>query len=469
MRDATFSAEKPEDPGFVAGRLHWHGCDLGQIADRFGTPCHVAAAEAAAAALRRFLSPFERAGLPVAVRFSVKSNPVPVYLEALRRLDVGFEVGSLHELDLATRLGIRGDRIAVSGLRDGTALALAAAAAGAEIVTAATRGQLDALLAAAPLVAGDRRLPVAISVSPGLARARWDTTLSSGSPSSPLGFPALSAEMDEAMDALAREPRFSLEGLHMHIGSGVRQAAPFVRALAVAERVVRNAAARGHRLTTVDAGGGFGLASAPVRRALAVVASLLRSGERPPSTPAASSLLPDVASAAAACFARLERDGLRPEALVLEPGRLLSGPSQLLLLTVTDVVDRGSRGRFLLCDGGAMAISPLFVLESHRVEALLDTAGPRRVYRVLGNLPTAMDRVAPAALLPEQRPGDRIAVLDTGAYAVSMNNTFNGPRPPVVWIVDGVARLARRREAPDEVHGRDLLPAGFGVAKESER
>ena len=58
--------------------------------------------------------------------------------------------------------------------------------------------------------------------------------------------------------------------------------------------------------------------------------------------------------------------------------------------------------------------------------------------------------MASGAPLPPTEPGDRLAVCDTGAYFVSMNNTFGGPRLPIAWIEEGRARLARRREHEDE-------------------
>jgi diaminopimelate decarboxylase len=111
----------------------------------------------------------------------------------------------------------------------------------------------------------------------------------------------------------------------------------------------------------------------------------------------------------------------------------------------------------------------MLVIERHLVMAVRDPGGNRRRYRVLGNLPSALDRVSASAVLSEMRPGDHIAVLNTGAYFVSMNNTFGGPRPPLVWIENGHARLARRRETDAELLVRDLLPGSVDGIKEMGR
>ena len=57
-----------------------------------------------------------------------------------------------------------------------------------------------------------------------------------------------------------------------------------------------------------------------------------------------------------------------------------------------------------------------------------------------------------AAELPEPRPSDVLAVPATGAYTLALGSTYNGvPRPAVVLVADGEARLIRRRESVDEL------------------
>jgi diaminopimelate decarboxylase len=60
--------------------------------------------------------------------------------------------------------------------------------------------------------------------------------------------------------------------------------------------------------------------------------------------------------------------------------------------------------------------------------------------------------------LPPAAPGDTLAVATAGAYTLSMASTYNMvPRPAVVLVSGGVARLIQRRETEDELLARDLL------------
>ena len=57
-----------------------------------------------------------------------------------------------------------------------------------------------------------------------------------------------------------------------------------------------------------------------------------------------------------------------------------------------------------------------------------------------------------AAELPGPRRGDLLAVPATGAYTLAMGSTYNGvPRPAVVLVRDGEARVIRRRESTDDL------------------
>ena len=55
------------------------------------------------------------------------------------------------------------------------------------------------------------------------------------------------------------------------------------------------------------------------------------------------------------------------------------------------------------------------------------------------------------------RPGDLLAVAATGAYCRSMASNYNHvPRPPVVAVRDGAARVLVRRETEDDLLALDL-------------
>jgi diaminopimelate decarboxylase len=59
--------------------------------------------------------------------------------------------------------------------------------------------------------------------------------------------------------------------------------------------------------------------------------------------------------------------------------------------------------------------------------------------------------------LPELAPGELIAVPASGAYHINMGSNYNGARKPaVLWLRDGHAQLAQRRETVHDLIARDL-------------
>lgn len=67
------------------------------------------------------------------------------------------------------------------------------------------------------------------------------------------------------------------------------------------------------------------------------------------------------------------------------------------------------------------------------------------------------DLIQENAPVQELKPGDILAVLSTGAYNYSMSSNYNRiPRPPVVMVKDGKARVVVKRETYDDLIRNDL-------------
>ena len=139
--------------------------------------------------------------------------------------------------------------------------------------------------------------------------------------------------------------------------------------------------------------------------------------------------------------------------LILEPGRSLVGRAGVTLYRVGSVKESGGV-TYAAIDGG-MSDNPRPQLYGARYEALLANRAeelPSGVYRVAGKHCESGDVLIEAAELPEPRPGDVLAVPATGAYTLALGSTYNGvPRPAVVLVADGEARLIRARETVDDL------------------
>jgi diaminopimelate decarboxylase len=152
-------------------------------------------------------------------------------------------------------------------------------------------------------------------------------------------------------------------------------------------------------------------------------------------------------------LARAVRDRFPDARLILEPGRSLVGRAGVTLYRVG--ATKESAGISWVAIDGGMSDNPRPQLYGARYEAVLANRADEPsagVFRIAGKHCESGDVLIGAAALPRPRRGDVLAVPATGAYTLAMGSTYNGvPRPAVVLVRDGAARLIRRRESTDEL------------------
>jgi diaminopimelate decarboxylase len=154
--------------------------------------------------------------------------------------------------------------------------------------------------------------------------------------------------------------------------------------------------------------------------------------------------------------------------LSVEPGRAIVGPSAITVYevgTVKDVtLDGGHTRRYVSVDGGMSDNIRTALYDADYTCVLANRASSAApvISRVVGKHCESGDVVVRDTWLPgDIEPGDLIAVAATGAYCRSMASNYNHvPRPPVVAVRDGAARVIVRRETED-----DLLALDTGIAR----
>ena len=116
--------------------------------------------------------------------------------------------------------------------------------------------------------------------------------------------------------------------------------------------------------------------------------------------------------------------------------------------------------RYVAVDGG-MGDNIRPKLYGARYEVVLASAPdapPDGVVTVAGKYCESTDVLVADAPLPAVGPGDVLCVPAAGAYCLAMASNYNGmPRPAVVMVRDGAARLIRRRETPADLLAAEVL------------
>jgi diaminopimelate decarboxylase len=225
-----------------------------------------------------------------------------------------------------------------------------------------------------------------------------------------------------------------VQGLHVHVGSQLGALAEVVETVdLLAAFAARTRGELGWTPELVNTGGGFAVRHLPSEPD----ASL---GER----------ARDVATAVRRAWAA---NDLPPVQLALEPGRALVGRAGVTLYRVR-TVKRLDGVTWAAVDGG-MSENPRPQLYGARYTALAAARAdepPTENVSVAGLHCESGDVLIDDVSLPPPRRGDLLAIPATGGYSLALASNYNAtPRPAVVLVRGGDARLIRRRETVDDL------------------
>ena len=418
------------------GALALHGRTATALAAEYGTPLHVVNLPHLRRTAAQFLAPFQARFPATRLATSYKTNPLPAVLRALHEVGTYAEVISDFELWLAGRLGLPGERIIVNGPGKTHAMIARAVEMQARVINIDGFGEIEAIAREAQRRGRRQAVGVRVVTSVG-----W---------SSQFGLAIEGGDALRAFDAIHASPALEATGLHLHIGTGLKNVGSYVRAIREALAFARELRARhGIALRTFDFGGGFGVPTVRGTDAWDDRMVALGYPAREPF-PADCPAPGDYADALRAEIGELRSIGAPDAELVFEPGRAITSSAQTLLLRV--IATKGEAGAAkLILDGGKNITLPLG-WETHKI---FPASGLHRAfdhrYDVYGPLCHPGDVVARHLDLPPTGVGDTLAVMDAGAYFIPNQMNFSNPRPAVVCVDEAGVSIARRRESYEDI------------------
>ena len=402
----------PDNAAEVDGRLHVAGCDLLELTEEFGTPLLVYDEEHLRARCRETRSAFGDGAAYAAKAFLCRAMARLVAEEGLH-----LDVATGGELYAALDAGFPPERLVVHGNNKSLLELTEALEAGAGRIVIDSFDELDRLEALARSLS--MRPRVLIRVTPGV-EAHTHHYVETGGEDSKFGFTVRTSAAAEAVRRAASSEFLELLGIHAHIGSQVFRLESFAEAVGV---LARFAAPLG--LAELSIGGGLGVAYVDGEQAASI-------GEW------AKTVL--AAAAAAGVTARI----------TAEPGRAIAASAAVILYKVGTIKELPGIRTYAAVDGG-MSDNPRPVLYGSGYEVFLPRAvgepRPKEV-RVVGKHCESGDVLVERGWLPSDvAVGDVLGVPVAGAYGYSMASNYNKvPRPAVLFVRNGCARLVIRRE-----------------------
>ena len=360
----------------------------------------------------------------------------------IKDLGIGIDVSTGGEMAVALAGGIDPKKIEVHGNNKSIAEIEKAISVGVETIVIDSMYEIDRVAAAAAKAGKVQR--VLLRLTPGI-EAHTHESIATAHEDVKFGFSIASGAAWAAITAVHNQSSLELRGFHAHIGS---QIFGFESFEILAERFITFLAKYRDEfkkeLPELDLGGGYGIA--------------YLEGDVTVNPRDAMQALANAVKKHCAAF------NLQIPTVSIEPGRAIVGPTMFTLYevgTVKDVtLENGTHRRYISVDGGMSDnIRPsLYGAEYTTILANRTSAAAKISSRLVGKHCETGDIIIREIDLPEDIvPGDLLAVPATGAYGRSMASNYNHvPRPSVVAVKDGKARVIVRRESIEDLLALDV-------------
>jgi len=360
----------------------------------------------------------------------------------IKDIGIGIDVCTGGELAVALKGGIDPAKIEVHGNNKSVAEIDKAVAAGVGTIVIDSLYEIERVAAAAAKQGVVQK--VLLRLTPGI-EAHTHESIATAHEDVKFGFSIASGAAWNAITQVRKHSSLELRGFHAHIGSQIFENDSFeISAQRLIELLAKYRDEYSAELPELDLGGGYGIAYLPEEISL-----------DPAST------LNDLASVVSAQCAAHK---LSIPRISIEPGRAIVGPTMFTLYevgTVKDVtLENGAIRRYVSVDGGMSDNLRPALYDAQYFAALANrtSSAPKVSSRIVGKHCETGDIVIREIDLENDIvPGDLLATPATGAYGRSMATNYNHvPRPPVIAVKDGKARVILRRETEADLLGLDI-------------
>lgn len=439
------AALNPQRWGLVDDRGHGlglQGMALDALVQKWGSPLHLVDADALRTNARHFVKP-RGADSGCEVFYSYKTNPVPAVLRMLHEQGIGAEVISHYELWLAQQLGVPPSQIVFNGPGKSIASIREAISIGVQIININHAEEIARVANVARELGCKPRVGLRVTTGDG-----W---------TGQFGTPIQGGAALRAFAAAKSTGVLEVVGLHAHLGGMIRTRETLLGAVArVLDFVGQLEAQQGLPLEILNFGGS--LATPTVSGLSEIDRRLNRTFHRELPEPTADeslSIEDYVVTLMTAVRDWSARRGRAPPRVFVEPGRSMTGNTQMLVTSVMSL-KQVADAHYLILDAG-INIADSVRNEYHKIFAVRDWQAPAsKTYTLVGPICSPADTLLYAWRGRELAEGDRLVIMDAGAYFVPFSTSFAYPQPAIVMLDGGQDTLVRRAERFEDLVSFDV-------------
>lgn len=420
------------------GHLEIGGVDTLKLAEKYGTPLYVYDVALIRDRARGFKKTFEELGVKAQVAYASKAFSAVAIYQLMAEEGLSLDVVSGGELYTAIKAGFPAERIHFHGNNKSVEEIHMALDYG--IGCFVIDNYYEISLLEDILIERNEKASVLIRVTPGIEAHTHDYILT-GQDDSKFGFGLTNGQAEAAIkQVLHASAAFDLIGLHCHIGSQIFETTGFkLAARRIMDKLVEWHQTLGFDSKVLNLGGGFGVRY---------------TAEDEPLEPSeyVRQIMEEVRDVANA------NDIAIPE-IWIEPGRSLVGEAGTTLYKVGSRKEVPGIRNYVAVDGGMSDNIRPALYDAHYDAVLAANPGkvPEETVAIAGKCCESGDMLIWDLPLPKSDAGEILAVFCTGAYGYAMASNYNRiPRPPVVFVEDGVDKLVVARETYENLVQNDL-------------
>lgn len=401
------------------------------IIKKYGTPLFVVSRKQLVKNYNKFHELFMNY-TKVLIAYSYKTNYLPSICSILNQEGAGAEVVSGFELFLAMKLGVTPSKIIFNGPGKTDQEITMAIDYDIALINADSLEELERI----NIIANEMKKTanIGIRIKPNIPDF--------------FAWPKFGLDVDrwafEAYEKALAMENLNVIGIHAHIGTQICNCRPYVETIRQMTELMHKLYTKlGIKIKYMDIGGGFGVSG------FEPLYPIEDQNEEPETLDEmADSIVKELYS----CISHYK---LSEPILILEPGRSIVTDAAILLTMVETTKIVGKNTKTVVVNGGINLIqfAPYYY---HRILPIINNNDSElETVDICGPLCMQLDVIGVNRKLPALKRGDYLAVLDSGAYSLSLSQQFIRPRPPVVLVSENVHKMVRTGESFEDIFRHD--------------
>jgi len=417
--------------------LELGGCDLVQLAKKYGTPLYVYDEETIRSMCRAYKEAFKGYG-KINMQFAAKSLMTQAICKIVESEGFGFDLVSGGEIYTAQSAGVNLEKSLFNGNNKSFDELNMALECGVGRISVDNFYELSMLDEVAKL--HNRTVDILLRITPGI-ECHTHEYIQTGHLDSKFGFDL--TQLDNVIELIKEKyTNLNPKGLHAHIGSQIFETQVYADEVEIILREIRRIFDKYDvSLSEINLGGGLGV--------------MYTQEDAPPSVEEIAELIIKSVKESA------KKYNLELPTIYIEPGRSIVATSGVTLYTLGSSKQVPNGKKYVAADGG-MADNPRPITYGAKYSAKLANKANyenAETVTIAGRFCESGDIIIKDIQLPEIEAGDVLCVFTTGAYGYSMSSNYNRVlKPAAVLVNNSQSDIIVLRETYEHLVSLDVIP-----------